>query len=386
MAMAALILLLTACGAADISQYADFSEQDSAGVRIVENGAPVWRNGTGWEISSDPQLEIGMVDGPEEQLLHGVVGVRRNERGEILIVQRSDIRLYDRSGNLLHRYGGKGAGPGEFDQIATAAACSDQIVASDLLRPRVTLFDSGGGVRTLPLEPPEPGRLRPLQIMRCIPGAVVGELAAAAAGSASADDINRGRVLAVNLSLEDGGLRTILEYPGRETFRGLQVPFGRTTLLAYSSSAVYLADTGTAEVRVFDLQGDLREIIRLRLPEVRIAGVDLERIRGQYLDGVPAPVRAEIEPLLNTVPIPATMPYFSALRIGSDGTIWIRAYQPFRDEPVRSWIVISAEGRWLGEVAMPDGFEPHEFDGGEILGVWKDEYGVEQVRGYAFQR
>lgn len=57
-----------------------------------------------------------------------------------------------------------------------------------------------------------------------------------------------------------------------------------------------------------------------------------------------------------------------------------------RAEPVRDWIAVSAEGRWLGTVQMPPGFEPHAFTADGVVGLYKDDMGVEQVRDYAILR
>ena len=60
-----------------------FSVRDSAGVRIVENGgggsAPLW------EITTDPTLVIGQLDGTAEYLLDRVVAAYRLSDGGYVI-------------------------------------------------------------------------------------------------------------------------------------------------------------------------------------------------------------------------------------------------------------------------------------------------------------
>jgi len=43
------------------------------------------------------------------------------------------------------------------------------------------------------------------------------------------------------------------------------------------------------------------------------------------------------------------------------------------------WDVFDVEGRFLGVVTMPGWFDPLEFVGDEIYGVWRDELDVEYV-------
>jgi len=40
--------------------------RDSAGVRITENLAPAWANGSGWRLGEAPLLDIGRLDGPDD--------------------------------------------------------------------------------------------------------------------------------------------------------------------------------------------------------------------------------------------------------------------------------------------------------------------------------
>ena len=37
--------------------------RDSAGIRIVENRAPIWDEVTAWRLGTDPALDIGVAEG-----------------------------------------------------------------------------------------------------------------------------------------------------------------------------------------------------------------------------------------------------------------------------------------------------------------------------------
>jgi hypothetical protein len=47
------------------------------------------------------------------------------------------------------------------------------------------------------------------------------------------------------------------------------------------------------------------------------------------------------------------------------------------------WIVIDSDGRWLGTVDLPGGFELFRVYEDALLGVWKDSLDVEHVRLHA---
>jgi hypothetical protein len=126
--------------------------------------------------------------------------------------------------------------------------------------------------------------------------------------------------------------------------------------------------------------GAVERIVRLGLPTVTVTSQDQERILAQYTEGVPATILSEIQPLLDDMPFHETMPYFSAIHVVEDGTLWIQEYSGFRGEQPTGWIVIDAEGRWLGDVEMPAGLNVHDIGSDWVLGVWRDANDVERVR------
>lgn len=84
--------------------------------------------------------------------------------------------------------------------------------------------------------------------------------------------------------------------------------------------------------------------------------------------------------------VPSTMPYFSDLQVAPDGTVWLAAYQAFRDEPPTTWTVIASNGQLLGDIELPANFTVHEFGNADVLGVWIDEFDVQYVRRYLIER
>ena len=73
--------------------------QDSAGIEIVESGAPVW-DGDGWRIAGTPSVAIGRVSGDERYLFGQVAGavVLRDGRIAVLDGQAAVIRVYSPEG------------------------------------------------------------------------------------------------------------------------------------------------------------------------------------------------------------------------------------------------------------------------------------------------
>jgi hypothetical protein len=355
---------------------------DSAGIEIVRNQAPLRGQGRRFRVEPKPNLEIGRVLGADEETFYDVVSVRQDD-ANILVAERTEIRLYSQAGALIRRMGGVGHGPGEFTRIVGALFCGGRIVASDLSPPRVTIFDEMDQAQTIPLpRPTELGFLDTLlPLFGCTTHGFVGGMANRKAETqrSTTQTVQRNARLVVHVRDSNERVDTILAYPGQETFHGLVVPFGRNTLVAFHDELLYVADTGTPEVRILGLNGTVHRIVRLALEAVPVSPNDIQRIRDQYLGGLPTGLREEVQARLAAVPIPPTLPFFSRLEVASDGTIWLQSYQRFQDERITGWNLINADGVWLGEIDLPEGFFVHEFGEHDAVGVWEDSLGVEFI-------
>ena len=141
----------------------------------------------------------------------------------------------------------------------------------------------------------------------------------------------------VAVAIDSTGLLHVLE-------AGLAVPFGRSGLMSATEAEFITVDTGSPEFRVHGPDGGLRRIVRLELTPTAVTSEDITRIREQYLGSAPPGAREEIEPILDRIPIPRTLPLFSELKIGGDGAVWLRGPRRFRDEEVREWLVVPRGG------------------------------------------
>jgi len=65
--------------------------------------------------------------------------------------------------------------------------------------------------------------------------------------------------------------------------------------------------------------------------------------------------------------------------------IWVADYS-FPGHPAEAWSVFDTSGVWLGKVATPGGFEIFEIGADYLLGVYRDDLTVEQVRLYGLRR
>lgn len=60
------------------------------------------------------------------------------------------------------------------------------------------------------------------------------------------------------------------------------------------------------------------------------------------------------------------------------GAVWLELYRGESERDQRQeWLVLEADGTWLGTVGIPDGFTVSDITMGSVLGVWRDELNVE---------
>ncbi|MDH4351604.1 MAG: hypothetical protein OEW56_10685 [Gemmatimonadota bacterium] len=74
------------------------------------------------------------------------------------------------------------------------------------------------------------------------------------------------------------------------------------------------------------------------------------------------------------------MPPHQEFRLDAGGNLWV-AYYRLEEEPVR-WAVFDPDGRWLGDIEAPSNGGVWDIGNDYVLGVWRDDLGVEQVRMY----
>jgi hypothetical protein len=92
-------------------------------------------------------LRIGSLDDPDYGFSF-VRGVDVDEEGNLYVMEAQDqeIRVYDPDGELVHRFGGRGEGPGEFTGLERFGVMGDTVWAFDTGLRRLTLFTQGGEV------------------------------------------------------------------------------------------------------------------------------------------------------------------------------------------------------------------------------------------------
>ncbi|HLM69447.1 MAG TPA: hypothetical protein VK358_18040 [Longimicrobium sp.] len=114
--------------------------RDSAGVRIVESAGnaavAIWR------VGPERLVELG---GPDAGFVNVASALRTRNGFVAADAGTGELRFYDAEGRQLHKAGGKGRGPGEFQYIGWIGMLpGDSLAAWDPLARRVSVFAPGG--------------------------------------------------------------------------------------------------------------------------------------------------------------------------------------------------------------------------------------------------
>lgn len=377
-----MILVAVAVGCGGGEPTAAPMRTDSAGVEIVRSPAPVWPDGGAWRVG-EPLLSLGSEDDP---LFQVAAAALRPDGGVMVALGGSgEIRFYGPDGRREATIGRPGEGPGEFGILQSAGLLAgDTAWVFDYALRRFTLLHPAQGL--LEVRSLEPAPLRALAV-----GALEGEgwilrEAWGDAPGALGEGLRRDPIRIYRVAASGSVTDTLASLPGREVLitsedgRGVMgtAPFARDATVAATADGVVLGDQEEYELRFVGSNGDLRRIIRWAGPSLEISKAGVSRWVEAQLQGVDPRERDRARAYLESAPVPERSPAYGNVLTAPGGEVWVADYAPPVQAP-EGWTVFAPDGAWLGRVAMPGGFTPLQVLADRILGVERDEMGVERV-------
>ena len=400
-----LVLGLAACDSAPAPPGTVLT--DSAGIAIATALEPLWGPGEGWAVSTEPLVEIGAATGGREYLLDNVVGAARLSNGDIVLGEwmSGELRRYDRNGTFMWRAAGRGEGPGEHALLRyVGALAGDSVVTWDSGLRRVQVFAPDGAVvRTMRVDAPWPGFL-PRMAFGVSGRDLLITLADERGGTP--DGVVRWPGLRIaTVSLDDAAVTAVMDVPGGEQVIARQgrlsmaYTFGKEPKFAATGDRLALVDTEVFSIRSISLaDATTAAILRGDEPirEVTSADVDayIEWMIARNMSG--GRTREDLEPYIpgwREDPMASTLPVLQSIHLDPAGNLWVEPHSPHGAE-VPPLEVYTADGTWLGSVAVPPGMDlgsrglgtPFEIGEDYILGLWRDAQNVEYVRVYGLEK
>ena len=360
--------------------------RDSAGIRIVENVAPLWQPGQEWRLNPEPVVVIGGGETEDDQLFR-VVGALRLSDGRIVVANggTNEIRFYGTGGAFLSASGGEGEGPGEFRRLgAVRRLRGDSLFALDA---RSSVFDGQGRfIRTVQ---PRGSRGRSTIDIVFDDGMMLGS----GIVRFNVADLKLGLFrLAFTFYRFDGAgdlVDTVGVYPGFELYMvpsqgGIPstFPISRATYFQFLPDGYYVADNDTYEVQKYAPDGKLQQIVRRLTAPVQVEPQHMQILRERALAGVTDDdQRRRTEQFYRDIPVPETFPAYGGIVLSVEGYLWVREYD-LPGAEANSWSVYDAGGTLRGTLALRSDLEPFDIGPHYVLGLWRDADDVEHVRMY----
>jgi len=370
--------------------------RDSAGIEIVENSSPEWKDGTGWRLADTPDVDIGVLEGADEYQLFQARDAKRLTDGRIVVANggTNELRFYTPDGNHVASAGREGGGPGEFQQLGWIRTFGgDSLMVYDFSLGRMSVFDDNGTfARSFKITP-------------------IGE----ASFVIGADVFSDGMVLAKSPLIFAGGIENGLNrrdelfqtytatgepvdslgaFPGPEQFiqtggsgnrRFIAItslPFGRTPATAVYGTRFCFGASDTYEIACYERDATLRRLIRRSVPPRPVTPADVEAYKERELADVEDEnARRDAERRYEEMPVPETMPAYATFTLDAVGDLWVREFT-VGEAATWTWTVFDPEGRMLGTMALPPDFRVTQIGDDFVLGLWRDDLEVEHVRLY----
>lgn len=367
-----------ACGTQSTTNNWEVERQAVGDTTTVHTLAgQVWAS----EVRLNEDLAIGVLDGPVHLIFGEVTRMAEDLRGGIYVLdaQVPEIRHFDHTGEFVGTVGRSGQGPGEYTNwsLGMVVDSTGVLYMHDWGNQRIVRFDEDGRA------------LGPWMIHT--------SFQTTRRGKWIYSD-RPGRVLVTTRLNDDLGLLVVADGQVTDTLAVPQLPGvpekrgGPYRIDKYWSwhphgyFVVGVSNQYSLEERRPDGVLRIRRDVE-RLP-VHPEEADGHRRLFEWM---------ERQPMFNPPEgewIPSTMPPFCGIEVGIDGRIWVRRNthpiqipveeNPYGQPPI-GWAqpfvydVFEADGTFLGEVRLPERFEPHVFGAGHVWGVRRGEFDEEYV-------
>jgi hypothetical protein len=420
-------MILTACASEGGNSADAPTVSDSAGIRIIRNGA----------VGLIPQavldsptlaLRIGTADGDSMLQFFRPGAMAVDDSGFIYVADGGhyEVRVFDAEGRFVRRFGGRGSGPGEFQGLNALHVFGDTVVVLDLRVWRLVTFnrhgvalgtqtirDSNGGrisifarsdggwLLTPPRDSPfDPHGVERRDTVRLVWASSIAKAMERWSGSAGAEvppDTTAQRYVLTLVSGRRYGNQTPL-------FLSSITPLFEPapTYAADGRGNVYYTDAASYVIDVYDTHGrHTRRITRAHSPipitdEVigRVASLTRAYWDTASLGGEGAAGKSNDEATL-ALPHVASLSPIGTMLASRNGSLWVERIDLHSDPVARQWgrgptvpepskwDLFDPEGQFLGTVTFPPNFIPRVAGDRWMLGRLRDEMDIPYIARFA---
>jgi hypothetical protein len=347
-----------------------------------------------WIVSTEPVVEIGLIDGEPTLIFSDIRAARLLPDGRIVVADgmESVVRIFSPAGEFLNEMGGKGDGPGEFRWIAGMEIMPpDTVRVWDADAHRITTFLADGSLV---------GTQRFAPMQRGGPSGVLDGLVGwfadgdVALSWTVAGQLRKGQIVPDRTILgrfdPAGSLRYLLgEGEGLHRSGRGPDPFSPFPHATVHNDSVYFMNGVGGRIAVLDPDGAGVS----RVIEVSASPVEVR----EAWPALQAKLRDEGDmALLGRIPDPLLThtPSLAGMLIDDRGFLWVKTYDPTTDcvylgrppGPGGEWIIVETKGRTVAKAVLPDGLVPLHITGNRVLGVSRGPLDVQKVVVHILER
>ena len=385
-----LFVLLAACGER-VTRDATIV-LDSAGVTIVDNDdrQPAWTLETSWRLSPRPRIQVGNQPDNPDQMLYRAAHTRRVSDGGIAVANggMGDVRIFDAGGYYVTRIG--------FVLDPTVEAPRPQRVYP-IPGDSLLIYLTGGGLslwdaqyrlrreaEIVQPDAPFEGELEPAGVFDDGSMLILGRLPPAPALTG----LQRSTLRPMRFGADGRMIDSFGDFPDETEIMGEGVyVFGPTGYVAAADSTIWYTSAETYELREVARGGRTLRIVRLDRPLKAVTAADLGAFRVAAVRQMSDDVGKEAaEATVDSYEYAEFFPTFGQVVVDELGNIWALDYKWFDMGSDYQWTVFDAEGRYLGEVAMPYPLTVHQIGADYVLGHMSNGRGGEAVYIYRLEK
>ncbi len=366
--------------------------RDSAGIRIIENARPPEGSRLDWRLGPEPLVSIGQMDGEEPYLFGDIFDGVVLSDGRIVIGDDGpkELRVFDRNGNHLETWGGRGEGPGEFspNQLwGMASLPGDSIIVWHFGYPELIVFGPDGEFlrrfipeRSLWDKVSRREHFWPLAVSR--DGLIL-----------AGQDILYVHPGTVEVWDAGGGLRGSLgKHPGQEVHSrdpddNTPLNFARYAFRKPWGDLFVINTNHRYEFRAFALDGSLARIVRREHEQRKPTRALVEAHIESRIGPGDEDWRVRSRKRYRSAPVAEHLPAFAYVRSDPLGHLWVYEYEaPGEEEPGTLVTIFDPEGRVLGFFEIPEGMRILEIGADYILARTENDLGVHSVQLWPLER
>jgi hypothetical protein len=173
-------------------------------------------------------------------------------------------------------------------------------------------------------------------------------------------------------------------------------PLSPRPLMGVKNGRGYVAESLTPRIQVLNSRGQPEREIHWTPERTLPVRAALRMVVDSAVARAKPEQATQTRQRWEAAPVPEQLSVFAKFIVDDEGFIWVRPFDPLQHAmalgglstagPGGVWTILSPDGVKVGSVKVPDDIEPMQITSNAVVGISKDELGVEFVRVHELKR